>query len=342
MPAKRILVTGAAGFIGGALTARLLAAGHEVLAFDRRRPNHPQRDNLRVVVGDVLDLAELQAASVGCDAIVHLAAVVQTHGRRELFERVNVGGTRTVALAARAVGAKRLLFMSSIAVLDYRRGYFESDETCATGGRLTEYGRSKLEGERIVQAFNAGTLSTTIVRPGLLPFGRDDRAGTTQLLRSVRRREPLLVGGGNVRLSTSYIDNLVSGLLLCLDAPAAAGELFNLTDAGAPTWRQLVGEIAALLEQPANLGSTPRWLATGAATLVEWAWRLARRSSPPPLSRYAVNVATSDLHFSHQKATRLLGYRPAVDRGVALATSVAWFLAEERANLALVAPLRGH
>jgi nucleoside-diphosphate-sugar epimerase len=338
---QRILVTGASGFIGSALTARLLSLGHEVVAFDRRRPAAPARDKLRVVVGDVVSQTDLRAASEGCDAVVHLAAVVQTHGPRELFERINVGGTRAVAQAAQAAGVRQLLFMSSIAVLDYRRGYRDGDETCATGGRLTEYGRSKLEGERIVLAHNAGALSTTIVRPGLLPFGPADRAGTFELLSSVQRRQALLVAGGRAQLSTSYVDNLVDGVLLCLGAPAARGEIFNITDAGAPTWRDLVDEIAAALSQPPNLTSSPRWLAQLAATLTEWAWHLTRRRSAPPISRYAVSVATSDLHFSHAKAKRLLGYEPRLDLATGLRASVGWFLRQQRGALGLPLPLVG-
>jgi nucleoside-diphosphate-sugar epimerase len=164
-----VAVTGATGFIGRHVTADLIARGIDVRAVVRpESQNHV--DGRAAVVRAPLESGPLQSAFAGVDAVVHLAGVVNSIDET-VYTTVNVDGTRAVALAAAAVGA-HLVHVSSLAAAGPAPASAPRSEDDAPSPR-TPYGRSKLDGERIVTA-TAG-LSWTILRPGVV-YGPGDRA----------------------------------------------------------------------------------------------------------------------------------------------------------------------
>jgi len=152
-----VLVTGGAGFIGSHLVDGLLARGHAVRVFDDfstgKRENLAQAvsratGDVEVREGDVRDLEALRAASAGCEAVVHLAAVASVQASYERLEEVdcvNVGGTAKTLRAAREAGVKRVIFASSCAVYG-DAAELPIDEATATRP-LSPYAVGKLAGE---------------------------------------------------------------------------------------------------------------------------------------------------------------------------------------------------
>ncbi len=138
----RIAVTGASGFVGGALVERLRAAGHDVVSVSRRHGV------------DVQDAAALRAAFEGCEAVAHCAGINREIGR-QTYQRVHVDGTRAVVEAAVAVGVARLVFVSFLR---------------ARPDGPTAYHRSKWQGETIVRG---SSLDWTVLKPGVI-HGRGD------------------------------------------------------------------------------------------------------------------------------------------------------------------------
>jgi nucleoside-diphosphate-sugar epimerase len=319
-----IVVTGGSGFMGRHLVRRLRDAGRAVTVLDVAPA---PLAGVRFVHGSITDPACVAGAMAGAEAVVHLAALVRDFGRARDFERLNLEGTRIVATAARDAGARRFVQMSSVAVFDYRTGFRDADEAHPTGGHEFAYGRTKARAEAEVRALARPGFETVIVRPGLFPYGPGDRTASAPMLAAVERRVPLLIRGGGALLSTSYVENLVDGVIRCLDRPEAAGETFHLADDGSPTWRELVAAMAAALGVRAPRGSVPRWVAAPAATALEAAWHALRLGGTPPLTRYRVRTATSDLHFSNRKAKRLLGWTPHVTLAEGLSRTVAWYRA---------------
>jgi nucleoside-diphosphate-sugar epimerase len=298
--------------MGRHLVRRLLAEGRRVTVLDvAPLPPDLADAGASLVQGSITSRADATEAVRGATAVVHLAAKVSDYGPRASFEALNVEGTRTVLAAAVEAGVRRFVHMSSLAVFDYRRGLVDASEETPPGGHEFAYGQTKLQAEELVRSAPE-TLEPVIVRPGLIPYGPEDRMTVLSLFAAVERRLPILVGGGAALVSTSFIENLVDGLMLCLDHPAAAGQTVHLADDVKLSWRELVEAIGRALDVRPNLRSTPGWLARLAAWLLEGTWRLLRVRSAPPLTRYRARTATSDLHLSNALAKDLLGYRPRV------------------------------
>ncbi|MBS3966644.1 MAG: NAD-dependent epimerase/dehydratase family protein [Truepera sp.] len=306
----KIAVTGAHGFIGSHLVERLLLAGHQVRALVSP---WGVLDNLAAVLGetelvraDITSSESLAGAFDGVEVVVHAAARVAEWGPWEPFYQANVLGTERVLREAERAGVRRLVLVSSVAVHRYR-GYRDADPRATPrDGDLNAYARSKVIAELLVER---ARLEPVIVRPGLWPFGPRDPI-LSRLMAALRRGPFPLVEGGRAVINTAYVGNLAEGLVLAATVPAAANRLYLIADEGAPTWHEVLAELARLL------GVTPRWLMVpgwAAALLghaVEGVWAAVRPKEAPPLSRYAAALMRRDLHFSLAAAKQELGYQP--------------------------------
>jgi 2-alkyl-3-oxoalkanoate reductase len=318
------LVTGAHGFIGSHLAEGLLAAGHRVRALVS-----PWGDlaNLRDVLGEVeIARADIRApealddAFTGIDVVFHAAARVADWGAWPPFYETNVLGTANVLRAATGAGVQRLVHVSSVAVHRYR-GYRDADpRTAPLDGDLNAYARSKRLAERRVAA--ATDLETVIVRPGAWPFGPRDPV-IAQVTRALRAPAFPLVGGGGAVLNTAYVGNLVGGLILAGVAAEAAGRVYLIADEGAPSWREVLAELARLTATRPRWLTLPPALAAAVGTGTEGTWRLLAPGRTPPVRRYLAALMRHDLHFSTRHARVELGYRPQVSWQAGLARTVA-------------------
>jgi nucleoside-diphosphate-sugar epimerase len=165
-----IAVTGAAGTVGEFVVSDLLEHGHDVVAVDVREPDASGAVFRR---GDIEDLASLEAAFDGCDAIIHLAAIREAGlAPPDVTFRVNAQGTVNCLEAAVKVGAQRFVFASSEAVLgfsyrerDFKPDYFPIDEAHPLQPQ-DSYGMSKIAAEEACRSYTrAGKLSTVCIRP---------------------------------------------------------------------------------------------------------------------------------------------------------------------------------
>ncbi|MEM8996261.1 MAG: NAD(P)-dependent oxidoreductase [Acidobacteriota bacterium] len=325
---KRILVTGAAGFIGRHLTRRLLADGVSVraLLLAHEEPPHFWRGDLRgdldIVRGDVTDPASIAAAVRGVDAVAHLAAVVVDWGPEELFERVTVGGTETVMRAAAAVDAKVLL-ASSIVVYGAQLYTRACPEETPYGVGLGPYSRAKIAQEKLAwRLADELGVELTVVRPANV-YGPHSGPWVEMVLPLLRTRQVTLVGGGDFDAGLSHVDNLVELMILALAQPQAVGRAYNGADGFGVTWKRYFGDLARLIGAPAPR-SVPRSAAAPLAVACEALWRvlpplrIRPTSGRPPLTREAINLVGSACRIPTARAEGELGYRPRVDYGRAL------------------------
>jgi 2-alkyl-3-oxoalkanoate reductase len=313
---RRVAVTGAAGFIGSALVEALVARGDEVLALDLVEVDRP---GVRSLVADVAADGSWVDALIGCDVVVHAAAIVREAGDRATFEAVNVGATRRVCEAAADADVDRVLHLSSIVVYGDRfpRGSLldEDAPTAPTGGPYTD---TKIAAEHAaLAAASERRLDLTILRPGDV-YGAGSIPWVQRPLELLRRRMFVLVDGGVWPLSPVSVDDLVAGILAALDRDVARGRTYNL--AGPPVRaREFFAHHAAHVGRA--MISLPRPAAR--LGLLAIARAAAAAGTTPPISPEAIEYLTHPGGYASDRARRELGWTPRTPLGEGLARSFA-------------------
>ncbi|MEZ5741563.1 MAG: NAD-dependent epimerase/dehydratase family protein [Burkholderiaceae bacterium] len=269
------LVTGATGFLGRPLCARLLADGWTVRAVVRRTGAVPAGNGIEPIViddlgrlGDARQRDLLARSLAGTQAVFHLAAVVHQAGRENddaHYQALNVEAVAGLAGAAAAAGVGRFVLLSSIKAVGERTegAAFDPDSRPRP---LDAYGRSKLAAEqRLRDALAGSDTGWTVVRPPLV-YGPDARANLRQLLGLLKRQLPLPLASVHNQRSLVGRDNLV-GLLtgLCL-APDSAGRVLMPADGDWST-PELLRVLASGLGVRARLFPCPVPVLAGLATL---------------------------------------------------------------------------
>jgi nucleoside-diphosphate-sugar epimerase len=228
----RILVTGAGGFVGGALCGVLGGSGHWVRAALRSAGAIPHGAAEAVVIGDIAADVDWSSALEGVDAVIHTAARAHIgsdiRSNWELYERTNSSATRRLAIASVESGVRRFVYLSSVKVNGEgsKKPYTSSDNPCPEDN----YGRSKLLGEQyLLAAANESAMEAAIVRSPLV-YGPGVRANFLRLMRWIDRGIPLPFGA--IRNQRSYVSlwNLCSLLTHLLDAPMGPGPVWMVSD----------------------------------------------------------------------------------------------------------------
>lgn len=266
-----VLVTGASGFVGGALVRLLAERGKAVTAAVRRDIPLPALVR-QAKIGEIGPDTDWRAALAGIETVAHCAArvhVMKDDAADPLaeFRRVNVDGTRRLAEQAAAAGVKRLVFLSSIKV----NGEATPDRPFRDGDAALPrdpYGQSKWEAEQVLADIAARTgLEVTVLRPCLV-YGPGVKGNFLSLLGLCRKGLPLPLGGVDNRRSLVYLGNLTDALALCLDHPAAAGRTFLIKDGEDLSTPDLIRRLSRALDRRALLPPVPPALLRLAAALL--------------------------------------------------------------------------
>lgn len=312
----RVFVTGASGFIGGAI-ARELARDHTLLAMSRRAASDASIKELGAEPVRC-DLATLEPDGLPvCDAVVHSAAWVEPWGQREDYWRANVEGTDRVLTAAKRAGARRFLHISTEAVLWRGQHLRDVDETHPYPEKTPYlYAETKALAERRVLAANAPDFETIALRPRFV-WGPGDRTLVPEVKKMVERGAFVWLDGGRARTSTTHVANLVHAVKLALER-GRGGEIYFVTDGEVNDFKSFLTRLLAAEGVTLPDRSLPGWLARPAAAAVEGLWRGLGLKGQPPLVRHAVDLMCCDCVLRDDKARAELGYAPlmSVDRGL--------------------------
>jgi nucleoside-diphosphate-sugar epimerase len=309
------LVSGATGFLGGCLAVALKEQGYVVRALARPTSDVSRlaARGIEIVMGDLDDEDSLARAAAGQQLVFHTAGRVSDWGAAEEFRKINVDGTAHVITACRRNRVRRLVHVSSLTVLGLpRNGMVVGEKTPRVARAADPYTASKIAGEELVcRANGMDGLETVVVRPGVI-WGPGDTTFLPRFAALLRRGRMVLVDGGRNRVALSHVENLVQGMLLAAAVPAAAGQVYHLTDGEEITAAEAFCLLAEVLGVLPPRHSLPFAVAYAAASLME-AWAgLRRQASPPSFTRYGVRLVASDCRYDIGKARRELGYRPAI------------------------------
>jgi nucleoside-diphosphate-sugar epimerase len=249
-----VLVTGANGFVGSALVARLARDARFAVRAAVRRAAVAVPAGVDRTVADLTVHRDWGGALEGIEAVVHLAARV--HVIHEIasdplaeFRRVNVHGTLNLARQAAASGVRRFVYLSSVKVNGESGTYVETDPPAPEEA----YGVSKLEAESALRALAGDTgLEVVIIRAPLV-YGPGVRANFDALRRAVARGLPLPLAAIHNRRSMVAIDNLVDFIVTCIVHPGAPGEVFFVSDGEDLSTPDLIRRLARAMGRPARL-----------------------------------------------------------------------------------------
>lgn len=314
-----IAITGIGGFIGLRMAQRARELGWQVRGLDVS-PAAAQRareQGAEVFVGDINDAVLLQRCFSGADIVFHTAAIVEEDGARELYERVNVEGTRSVCRAAEAQAVRQLVQLSSVMVYGFgypdgvtEEGPFRDD------GNI--YNETKLRSERVALEFHRpGRFEVIVIRPGDV-YGAGSVPWVLRPLQLLKQGLFMLPDGGRGVINHVHVDNLLDGVFLALEKKAG-GECFTISDGVATECREFFAYHARLLGRE-RVPTAPGALLIAVVGLLAWLYRLLGRK--PPASAAGIHFLRRRGAYSIEKARRRLGYEPAVSleegmRGVA-------------------------
>ncbi len=324
-------VTGGTGFIGQQLVRALRARGHEVLVLVRPESfNGTATERLRLleaklVPGDLRHLCSFREALQGVNQVFHLAGRLFAPGiAPEAFEHLHVEGTYNLLTACRgAAHLESIVHCSTTGVL----GPTGSTPAVEDAPRRpsNDYERTKAEGEQLaLRVAHQHNLPLVVARPALV-YGPGD-LHLMSWFRAIQRGYYRVIGLGDSLLHPIYIDDVVQGLLMCTQVPAALGRVYHLVGEAPVPIRELAGAIAHALGKKLSrwhLPAAPTW--AGAALLEALPGVVPSRL---PLTRSRINFMTQSRAYSGDRARHELGFVPHTDLQTGLRQTVAWYRRE--------------
>jgi predicted dehydrogenase/nucleoside-diphosphate-sugar epimerase len=311
-PRAKTLVTGASGFLGRALAARLLSTGESIRVL-ARRPVADLEDNPRVHVvrGDLGDPEAVERAVEGVELVYHVGAGMR--GGTEAFESGTVWGTKNIVAACLRHGIRRLVYVSSLSVLDHAghpKGVpiTESSPIEPHPELRGAYSQTKLIAENLVlDAIRMQNLPAVILRPGQIFGPGAEKTPPSGVIGLAGRW--LVMGSGRLPLNLVYVEDVVDALLAAATKPDVSGRVFQLVDPATLTQREYI-EAAKRYGSAPRVSYVPKLALYTLALGVELLGRVLHRSVP--LSRYKIRSLAPISPFDGSAARDQLGWTPAV------------------------------
>jgi nucleoside-diphosphate-sugar epimerase len=312
-----ILVTGATGFVGSHLLEKLRLRGEAVRCLIR-----PATDTRRLPAGVETALADLvtgqgiEGALDGADTVIHVAGVTKALSPAQY----SAGNTRATETLARALVGRsiRLVYVSSLAAIGPSLDGRPVDEDAAPHP-VSSYGKSKLEGERIVRAL---VPDAVIVRPPVVYGPRD--TDVFQIFKAVAQGLVLEISGGERWFSAIYVEDLADGLYAAACAQQARGRAYFLTHRDPASWRELGATAARIMGRRPRTLRVPVAAAYSVAFFSEMWSRISR--NPAIISREKVAEACCRFWTCDPaRAAADFGFEAPTPLAAGLAKTLAWY-----------------
>ena len=306
----RVLVTGAAGFLGLSLVDELCRLGYRVRALlhDAKRPGSFLPE-VETFVVDIRDPIPIQELTDGCEAIIHLAAKVHAiddPGTEQDYQLVNVDGTKHLLDAAVSSGVRRLVFASSVKV------YGEETHSCVdeswTPVPTTFYGRSKWQAEQLVAEYTKrhGFAGVSLRLP--MVYGPTNKGNLYRMIQAIDHgRFPALPRLSAVR-SLLHVDNFVQAVMRCLHAPRFQRAAYIVADAEPYCVTDLYDWLREGLGKPQPRLRIPLWVLQAGACCGDLLQVFSGR--PIPLTSNQLAKLVGGAWYSSQAIAHELGYHP--------------------------------
>ena len=318
---KKVLVTGATGFLGSHIVRQLHSGGKEVVAFVRNPQKAAQKfpgiqGKIEFRTGNLDDLSSIENALEGIDAVVHTAAHVSDWDRSEKFENANVEGTKNLLMIAHSKDIKQFIHISSLGIFG-DTDQKNIDENNAYVLSSDYYSNSKIRAEIFVKKYcRANNIPFTIIRPGFI-YGEEDNNFFPKLIKALELKQFKFIGSKENILNVTYVGNVAALVHEVIGNPACFGQTYNISDHEHVKIGDFISKIVAELHLPEPEKVVPKNVAFAAAALVESIYRALNLNQPPPITGKKVTFSGRSRSVNCEKAYQLMGRTPfSFDEGI--------------------------
>jgi len=319
----RVFLTGATGFVGSWVAEKLVDKGYETTCLVRKTSNLRWIEHLPLTLtyGSLFDEKSLEKGLEGADYLLHIAAVTKALKIQEYY-RGNAEATENILKICKEKNPsiKKIIHVSTQAVV----GPSPSKETIfedAICHPLTDYGKSKLQSEQIVQNYMQD-LPITILRPPTVYGPRD--TDVFEVFKNIKFGINLKVGSKEQHVSLIHVLDLAEGIIHAMESPKGIGEIYFICNEKIYKWSEVVNKLSEIMNKKPITLPIPTNMAYGVSAAIElWA---NIRNKPTILNRQKIREVTEPYWtISNHKIKTELGFSPKISLEEGLRMSVEWY-----------------
>ena len=330
----KILVTGGGGFLGRYIVKKLLRRGCEVAILGRSPQPDLQKRGIKLFQGNLTDVALVESACKGRDAVFHAAAKAGIWGSLNSYYQPNIVGTHNVISACHKHEVGRLVYTSTPSVVFNRQSFENADESTPYGRDwLCHYARTKSIAEQeVLFSHQPRGLRTIALRPHLI-WGIGDPHLLPRVISRARSGRLRIVGDGQNRVDITHVSNAADAHLLALDAlesESAGGRAYFISQGEPVCLWEWVNEILQGLSIPPVVKKISLKKAYAVGACLEVIYKILQLKGEPPMSRFVALELAKDHYFNIQAARRDLGYEPKVSTRQGMAEYLEHFKSFDR------------
>lgn len=314
-PGPIVLVTGATGAIGPSVIQALYKTGYRIRTLSRNQPQDCLWQNdVEVHIGDITDQLAVQTAMQNVEFVIHLAALLHIINPpltlQAQYQQINVDGTANVVNAAVQAGVKRLVFFSTIAVYGDTKGQIINEDVPPRPD--TFYAKTKLAAEQVVLSAKQknGQPLGTVLRMGAI-YGTRVKGNYQRLAQSLAHGRFIPIGHGLNRRTLVHEYDAAQAAVLAIRHPAAAGQIYNISDGQFHTLKEIINAICTALNRTPPQFSIPIGPTRFIAGAVENVAHLLKRK--PPIGPATIDKYTEDVAVESKRIQTELGFTPQFD-----------------------------
>lgn len=314
---SRYLITGGSGFLGINLIRYLLERNHEVTSLDIAEFDYPEKDRVRIVVGDIRNSDDAAEAMRDVEYVVHCAAALPLYSKEDIFS-TDVDGTRTMIEAAYKNNVERFVHVSSTAVygIPDHHPLYENDKLDGVG----PYGQAKIDAESVCLEYREKGMCVPIIRPK--SFIGPERLGVFALLYDWAKdgKNFPMIGNGKNRYQLLDVEDLCESIYLTATLDKnISNDTFNV---GAEDFTTMKEDFGAVLVE-AGFGKRIKTFPAGPVIVT---LRILESLHLSPLYKWVYETACTDSFVSIEKAQKVLGFKPKFSNKDALVRNYNWYL----------------
>ena len=307
---KKILVTGATGFLGKYLIEELLNNDYEVIAQGRKEnvlANIKKKYNIETVK---CSLDEIENRELKVDYVIHAAALSTVWGKWEDFYNSNVEGTEKVINFCKKNNVKRLVHVSSPSIYSAKCDKLNiKEEDFDKNNKLNYYIKSKILAEKLINNIEDDKLERVIIRPRGL-FGIGDTSIIPRLIKVNRKIGIPLFNDGKNMVDITCVENVAFALRLAIESKNAVGNTYNITNGEPREFKNILEELFEQINEPAKYLKINLNLMYGISSIIEFIYKVFHIYKEPMITKYNICTLGYSQTLNIEKAKKDLNYIP--------------------------------